>query len=73
EFRWVNTMLGNLETALKGTYHAIDHAFVPSRARPPRHRPPPPRAGRLAILPARRDVVYAWNRDLIHFSPYPPA
>ena len=26
EFRWVNTMLGNLKTALKGTYHAIDHA-----------------------------------------------
>lgn len=26
EFRWVNTMLGNLKTALNGTYHAIDHA-----------------------------------------------
>ncbi|MEX3583655.1 MAG: transposase, partial [Burkholderia sp.] len=26
EFRWVNTMLGNLKTALKGTYQAIDHA-----------------------------------------------
>lgn len=26
EFRWVNTMLGNLKTALKGTYHAFDHA-----------------------------------------------
>ena len=26
EFRWVNTMLGNLKMALKGTYHAIDHA-----------------------------------------------
>lgn len=26
EFRWVNTMLGNLKTALSGTYHAIDHA-----------------------------------------------
>ncbi|MEX3583494.1 MAG: transposase, partial [Burkholderia sp.] len=26
EFRLVNTMLGNLKTVLKGTYHAIDHA-----------------------------------------------
>lgn len=26
EFRWVNTILGNLKTALSGTYHAIDHA-----------------------------------------------
>ena len=26
EFRWVNTLLGNLKTALSGTYHAIDHA-----------------------------------------------
>lgn len=26
EFHWVNTMLGNLKTALSGTYHAIDHA-----------------------------------------------
>ena len=26
EFRWINTMLGNLKTALNGTYHAIDHA-----------------------------------------------
>lgn len=26
EFRWVNTMLGNLKTALSGTYHAFDHA-----------------------------------------------
>ena len=23
EFRWVNTILGNIKTALRGTYHAI--------------------------------------------------
>ena len=26
EFHWVNTLLGNLKTALSGTYHAINHA-----------------------------------------------
>ena len=26
EFRWVNTLLSNLKTALSGTYHAINHA-----------------------------------------------
>lgn len=26
EFRWVNTMLGNVKNAINGTYHAIDHA-----------------------------------------------
>lgn len=26
QFHWVNTILGNLKTALNGTYHAIDHA-----------------------------------------------
>ena len=26
EFRWVNTLLGNLKTALSGTYHAFDFA-----------------------------------------------
>ena len=26
EFKWVNTMLGNLETALAGTHHSFDHA-----------------------------------------------
>ncbi len=26
EFRWFNTMLGNLKTGLNGTYHAINHA-----------------------------------------------
>lgn len=26
EFRWVNTMLGNLKTAFAGTYHAFDYA-----------------------------------------------
>lgn len=31
EFRWVNTMLGNLKTALNGTYHAIDHAKYADR------------------------------------------
>ena len=25
EFRWVNTMLGNLKTSLAGTYHSFDH------------------------------------------------
>ena len=25
QFKWVNTMLGNLKTALNGTYHSIDH------------------------------------------------
>ena len=26
QFRWVNTMLGNLKTAFAGTYHAFDYA-----------------------------------------------
>lgn len=26
QLRWVNTMLGNLKTALAGTYHSFDHA-----------------------------------------------
>ena len=26
QFRWVNTMLGNLKTAFAGTYHAFDSA-----------------------------------------------
>ena len=26
EFRWVNTMLGNLKTAFAGTYHTFDYA-----------------------------------------------
>jgi len=26
EFHWVNTLLGNLKTALSGTYHAFNHA-----------------------------------------------
>jgi transposase-like protein len=31
EFRWVNTMLGNLKMALRGTYHSIDHAKYADR------------------------------------------
>lgn len=31
EFRWVNTMLGNLKTSLHGTYHAIKHAKYADR------------------------------------------
>lgn len=31
EFRWVNTMLGNLKTSLNGTYHAIKHAKYADR------------------------------------------
>jgi ISXO2-like transposase domain/Transposase zinc-ribbon domain len=31
EFRWVNTMLGNLKMALAGTYHAFDHAKYAAR------------------------------------------
>ena len=31
EFRWVNTVLGNLKTALSGTYHAIKHAKYANR------------------------------------------
>jgi transposase-like protein len=31
EFRWVNTMLGNLKTSLNGTYHSIDHAKYGAR------------------------------------------
>ena len=31
EFRWVNTMLGNLKTALSGTYHSFDHAKYGAR------------------------------------------
>ena len=31
EFRWVNTMLGNLKRSLSGTYHAIGHAKYGAR------------------------------------------
>ncbi|XAH21710.1 IS1595 family transposase [Xylophilus sp. GW821-FHT01B05] len=31
ELRWVNTMLGNLKTALAGTYHSFDHAKYAAR------------------------------------------
>lgn len=31
EFRWVNTMLGNLKMSLNGTYHSIDHAKYGAR------------------------------------------
>lgn len=31
EFRWVNTMLGNLKTSLNGTYHSIKHAKYANR------------------------------------------
>lgn len=26
QFKWVNTLLGNLKTAISGTYHAFDFA-----------------------------------------------
>ena len=28
-FRWVNTLLGNLKTAITGTFHAIRRPYVP--------------------------------------------
>ncbi len=28
QFRWVNTMLGNVKTALRGTYHAVDPKYA---------------------------------------------
>ncbi|SCZ84617.1 IS1595 family transposase [Nitrosomonas mobilis] len=31
EFRWVNTLLGNLKTAFSGTYHAFNHAKYAQR------------------------------------------
>ena len=31
EFRWVNTMLGNLKTALSDTYHSFDHVKYGAR------------------------------------------
>lgn len=31
EFRWVNTVLGNLKMALNGTYHSVDHAKYGAR------------------------------------------
>ena len=31
EFRWVNTILGNLKTAINGTYHAFDFAKYATR------------------------------------------
>lgn len=31
EFRWVNTMLGNLKMSLAGTYHSFDHAKYGAR------------------------------------------
>ena len=31
QLRWVNTMLGNLKTALAGTYHSFDHAKYGAR------------------------------------------
>lgn len=29
EFTWVNTMIGNVKNAMKGTYHAINHKHLP--------------------------------------------
>ena len=29
EFRWVNTMIGNVKNAMKGTYHSIDSKHLP--------------------------------------------
>lgn len=29
EFRWVNTMLGNVKTAIRGSYHAISEKHIP--------------------------------------------
>ena len=38
EFRWVNTMLGNLKTALAGTYQWFDYAILAVHCqRPPHH------------------------------------
>ncbi|MEX3582854.1 MAG: transposase [Burkholderia sp.] len=48
EFRWVNTMLGNLKTALKGTYHAINYAKYAHRY--------------LAELPTVSTAVSIWPR-----------
>ena len=31
EFRWANTLPGNLKTALNGTYHAFNHAKYAQR------------------------------------------
>ena len=31
QFKWVNTMLGNLKTALSGTYHSFDHVKYGAR------------------------------------------
>lgn len=31
QFKWVNTILGNLKTALSGTYHSFDHAKYGAR------------------------------------------
>jgi transposase-like protein len=31
QFKWVNTMLGNLKTAITGTYHSINHAKYATR------------------------------------------
>ncbi len=31
QFRWVNTLLGNLKTSMSGTYHAFDFAKYASR------------------------------------------
>ena len=31
QFKWVNTLLGNLKTALSGTYHSFDHAKYAAR------------------------------------------
>jgi len=31
EFRWVNTLPGNLKTALSGTYHTFNHAKYAQR------------------------------------------
>ena len=29
EFKWVNTMIGNVKNAIKGTYHAIHKKHLP--------------------------------------------
>ena len=29
EFRWVNTMIGNLKNSIRGTYHSVSHKHIP--------------------------------------------
>jgi hypothetical protein len=42
DFRWLNTILGNVKNALHGTYHHVSHQPLPRLGYAAAHTPPMP-------------------------------